>query len=112
MKAQSPPSWHCSAAMSSSPALDSFSSKLLALFAFVSETFHKIPGSPILTRYIASSYQNDPFRSLLELFLLAFAIRTIAQSRTRASASGSNFVKLDNKACDTARMKHINLNVP
>ncbi|CAO1614307.1 unnamed protein product [Parajaminaea phylloscopi] len=86
--------------MSSSPALDSFSSQLLALSKTATETFHKIPGSPILTRYISSSYQNDPFRSLLELFLLAFAIRTIAQSRTRASASGSNFVKLDTKEID------------
>lgn len=83
--------------MSSTPALDSFTSQLVSFTAFLSETFHKIPGSPIITRYIASSYQNDPFRSLLELFLLAFAIRTLFQSRTRASTSGSNFVKLDDK---------------
>ncbi|CAO1622271.1 unnamed protein product [Sympodiomycopsis kandeliae] len=85
---------------SSSPALDALHSQLIHLSQVASDTFHRIPGSPIITRYIASSYQNDPFRSLLELILLAFAIRTIAQSRTRASSSGSNFVKLDDKEID------------
>lgn len=84
--------------MSASPLeQDPLSVQIHSVAKFLTECFHKIPGSPIITRYIASSYQNDPFRSLLELFLLAFAIRTLAQSRTRASASGSNFVKLDRK---------------
>ncbi len=34
-----------------------------------------IPGSPILIRYVKSSYQNDPVRSGIELFLCLFAIR-------------------------------------
>lgn len=84
---------------------DALSSQLVAFSSFLSATFEKIPGSPILTRYIASSYQNDPFRSLLELFLLAFAIRTVLQSRTRASASGSNFVKLDDKVRSGVRRR-------
>lgn len=37
--------------------------------------FHKLPGSAILLRYIQSSYQNDPIRSAVELFLVLFAIR-------------------------------------
>lgn len=37
--------------------------------------FHKIPGSAIVLRYIRSSYQNDPFRSAIELFLFLFAVR-------------------------------------
>jgi serine palmitoyltransferase len=39
------------------------------------DAFQKIPGSAILLRYIRSSYQNDPVRSLVELGLLIFAIR-------------------------------------
>ena len=49
--------------------------------------------------YIASSYQNDPVRSLLELILLIFAVRTILQNRTRSNQSRSNFVQLDDKVC-------------
>jgi len=35
----------------------------------------KIPGSAIVLRYIKSSYQNDPVRSAIELFLFLFAVR-------------------------------------
>lgn len=35
----------------------------------------KIPGSSIAVRYIKSSYQNDPVRSAVELFLFLFAVR-------------------------------------
>ena len=37
--------------------------------------FHQIPGSEIVIRYIKSSYQNDPVRSVFELLLALFAIR-------------------------------------
>ena len=40
-----------------------------------SDLFQKIPGSPILLRYIRSSYQHDPVRSAIELFLCLFALR-------------------------------------
>jgi len=38
------------------------------------DSFQKIPGSAIIIRYIRSSYQNDPVRSAVELFLIIFAI--------------------------------------
>jgi serine palmitoyltransferase len=34
-----------------------------------------IPGSAIVIRYIQNSHQNDPIRSLIELFLFIFAVR-------------------------------------
>jgi serine palmitoyltransferase len=34
----------------------------------------KIPGSSIVIRYIRSSYQDDPVRSAMELFLFLFAV--------------------------------------
>lgn len=36
---------------------------------------NRIPGSAIAVRYIKSSYQNDPVRSAIELFLFLFAVR-------------------------------------
>ncbi|KAH9817012.1 Aminotransferase class I and II [Teratosphaeria destructans] len=38
-------------------------------------SLQKIPGSAIVLRYIRSSYQNDPIRSVVELFLFIFAVR-------------------------------------
>jgi hypothetical protein len=35
----------------------------------------RIPGSSIAVRYIKSSYQDDPVRSAVELFLFLFAVR-------------------------------------
>jgi len=36
--------------------------------------FQKLPGSAIVIRYIRSSYQDDPVRSAVELFLFLFAV--------------------------------------
>lgn len=63
----------------------------------VNRSFQLIPGKEIVVRYIASSYQNDPVRSLLELILFIFAVRTILQNRTRSSR---NFVNLSNSDID------------
>ncbi|PVI03296.1 PLP-dependent transferase [Periconia macrospinosa] len=40
-----------------------------------SSQFQRMPGSAIILRYIKSSYQNDPVRSAIELFLFLFAVR-------------------------------------
>jgi len=62
--------------------------------------FYRIPGSVVLVRYIKSSHRNDPGRTLLEVILIIFAIRTLFQSRTRADRSGSNFVQLTDQEID------------
>ena len=41
----------------------------------ISSQFQKAPGSAIFLRYVKSSYQNDPVRSAVELFLFLFAVR-------------------------------------
>jgi len=41
----------------------------------LSTQFQKVPGSAIFLRYVKSSYQNDPVRSAVELFLFLFAVR-------------------------------------
>jgi serine palmitoyltransferase len=59
--------------------------------------FYKIPGSQVLARYVKSSHQNDPGRTLLEVILLIFAIRTLLQSRTRADNSSKHFIQFSEK---------------
>jgi hypothetical protein len=44
-------------------------------FTDANEQFNRIPGSAIAVRYIKSSYQDDPVRSAVELFLFLFAVR-------------------------------------
>jgi hypothetical protein len=50
-------------------------STIVRLFTDANAHFHKVPGSAIILRYIKSSYQNDPVRSAIELFLFLFAVR-------------------------------------
>lgn len=57
----------------------------------------RIPGSAVLVRYVKVSHQNDPWRTLLELALFAFAVRTVLSSRTRTDRSAKNFVQLTEK---------------
>ena len=75
-------------------------SVLSASLHTLERTFHRLPGSPILVRYIKSSYQDDPWRSVLELFLVAFAVRTLLKGRTRGEGEGKNWVKLSEKVGD------------
>ncbi|KAH7926924.1 PLP-dependent transferase [Leucogyrophana mollusca] len=87
--------------------MDSSASTLEPLLAFLAyssskleSTFYKIPGSAVVARYVKSSHQNDPGRTILELILVIFAIRTLLQSRTRADRSGKNFIKFSEKEID------------
>ncbi|PPQ81369.1 hypothetical protein CVT25_015890 [Psilocybe cyanescens] len=63
-------------------------------------TFDKLPGSAVIQRYVKSSHQNDPGRTLLELILVIFAIRTLLQSRTRADRNGKHFIQFSEKEVD------------
>lgn len=55
--------------------LDEAQTQALAYLNEFSSQFQKIPGSAIFLRYVKSSYQNDPVRSAVELFLFLFAVR-------------------------------------
>lgn len=48
---------------------------LLYYLHSLSDQFHRLPGSAIFLRYVKSSYQDDPVRSAVELFLILFAVR-------------------------------------
>jgi hypothetical protein len=67
------------------------SEHVVMVFNAASEQFHKIPGSAIFLRYVKSSYQNDPVRSAVELFLVLFAIRYLLAPKY---STKPNYVKL------------------
>ena len=48
---------------------------VLIYLSSLSDQFHRVPGSAIFLRYVKSSYQDDPVRSAVELFLFLFAVR-------------------------------------
>lgn len=83
--------------MSSTQSLDLLFGFLERSYATVETNFYKIPGSSVVARYVRSSHQNDPGRTLLEVILIVFAIRTLLQSRTRGDQSGKHFIKFDEK---------------
>ena len=80
-----------------------------ALGKYFMDFLRMIPGRDIIMRYIASSYQNDPVRSLLELLLLLYAIRTILQNRTSGGQNTINFVNLSQKVSQFASYTRISI---
>ena len=54
--------------------------------------FQKVPGSAIFARYVKSSYQDDPVRSAVELFLFLFAVRYLLAPKY--STQKKSYVKL------------------
>ncbi|CDO72122.1 hypothetical protein BN946_scf184962.g65 [Trametes cinnabarina] len=85
---------------SSSQSLELFFDFLSRSYTTLETNFYKIPGSAVLARYVRSSHQNDPGRTLLEIILIIFAIRTLLQSRTRGDQSGKHFIQFDEKEID------------
>lgn len=61
------------------------------------QTFHKLPGSSVLTRYVKSSHRDDPGRTILEILLFLFVVRTWLQSRTRTERAGKHFIQFSSK---------------
>lgn len=43
--------------------------------------YDKVPGMSVVGRYVQNSYQNDPFRIVLELFLIIFAIQYLMSKK-------------------------------
>ncbi|KAI6779453.1 Serine palmitoyltransferase-like protein [Emericellopsis cladophorae] len=63
-----------------------------------SAAFQRVPGSSVLTRYIQSSYQNDPVRSAIELILVLFFVRYLLSPSY--STDKQNYVKLTEDEID------------
>ncbi|ODV98426.1 hypothetical protein PACTADRAFT_185043 [Pachysolen tannophilus NRRL Y-2460] len=62
------------------------------------DAIKRIPGGKIIIDYIRASYQNDPYRSLFEFILVAFAIRYFLKSKS--SYSKKDYIKLTEKEID------------
>lgn len=69
----------------------------MTLVNWGSDQFVKIPGSAIFLRYVKSSYQDDPIRSAVELFLVLFAIRYLLAPKY---STKPNFVRLSEDEID------------
>ncbi|KAJ7711272.1 serine palmitoyltransferase [Mycena metata] len=80
--------------------LDALSAFLAYSISNLESAFLKVPGSSVVVRYVKSSHQNDPGRTVLEVMLVVFAIFTLLQSRTRADRSGKHFIKFNDKEID------------
>ncbi|KAH9052200.1 serine palmitoyltransferase [Lactarius vividus] len=87
--------------------IDGSASTLEPLLAFLSyaliqaeSAVYKIPGSHVFARYVKSSHQNDPGRTVLEVLLALFAIRTLLQSRTRADNGEKHFIRFLKRRVD------------
>lgn len=57
-----------------------------------------LPGGAILIRYIQSSYQDDPIRTVIEIFLMLFAVRYFFSKKT--SPDSKEAVPLSEKEID------------
>lgn len=58
---------------------------------------NRVPGSAIAWRYLKASHQDDPLRTVLEILLVFFIVRTYLMARTKGESSGKNFVKFSEK---------------
>lgn len=72
--------------------LHEIQAQVAVLLREASQTFQKVPGSAVIIRYVQASYQNDPIRSIFELFLLIFFIRYLLSPSY--ATNDSNYVKL------------------
>ncbi|KAL0945935.1 hypothetical protein HGRIS_012215 [Hohenbuehelia grisea] len=83
--------------------ISSFEPLVVALASSVSvaeSAFYRLPGSGVVARYVKSSHQNDPGRTVLEIFLFLFAVWTLFQSRTRNDKQQTHFIESEEKEID------------
>jgi serine palmitoyltransferase len=64
-----------------SRALIHYAHRLTHLFDSTSTQLHRLPGSSMVLRYVRSSYQNDPVRSVIELALVLFCLVYVLSRR-------------------------------
>ena len=75
---------------------DELVSAVRGIIHLIFQLYSKIPGHQVLTGYIVKSYQNDPFRILLECVLVIFAINYLLSKKY--SVNKSDEVKLSEEA--------------
>ncbi|KAL2916763.1 serine palmitoyltransferase component [Polyrhizophydium stewartii] len=73
-------------------------------YAVAAQLYTSIPGARIVYKYVKASYQNDPYRTLLEVGLVVFMVWYWFNRRYKP---GSNDVKLTDKLTATASDNNI-----
>lgn len=63
-------------------------------------TLRALPGSDMVLRYIRSSYQNDPVRSVIELGLVIFLTVYVLSARFSAADKEGRVVRLSEEEID------------
>ncbi|KAG0038868.1 serine palmitoyltransferase component [Podila clonocystis] len=74
-----------------------FMSAASATFSLLVTVVHAIPGSAIAIDYIKNSYQNDPFRVVLEVALAVYAVKYMLSKKYRID---TNDIQLTEKEID------------
>lgn len=80
------------------PTAELIEAKLSIKIAYYLSLLENIPGGLIISRYIKSSYKNDPLRSLFEFVLFVFAIQYFLSSKKRENKS--EFVQFSKQEVD------------
>lgn len=80
------------------PSLEVLASTFSESFVLYLNLLDKIPGGPIILRYIRLSYKNDPIRSVFELALFLFAVRYFLMSKRKENKL--DVVKLSKREID------------
>jgi hypothetical protein len=80
--------------------IDTVNATLLELTRLYQVGYNYVPGASVIVRYIQKSYQNDPFRIVLELLLVVFAFKYLFSKTYRPD---TNEVKLSQKVDDGSR---------
>ena len=61
--------------------LETVNSTLAQMHYLYNVAYDKIPGGSVIIRYVQNSYQNDPVRIVLELFLVIFAFKYLMSKK-------------------------------
>lgn len=70
-----------------------------SLGKLIIQVYKLVPGGTIVVKYIKKSHQNDPLRTVLEIFLFIFMLWYFGRKRSRPAAEGS-IVQLTEKEID------------
>ncbi|CUM64483.1 uncharacterized protein PRCAT00002088001 [Priceomyces carsonii] len=84
--------------MTAPPSFEMLSAALADNFLYYLNKLDKLPGGSIVLRYIKSSYQDDPIRSLFEYALVIVAITYFLSSKRKENKS--EFVKFSKAEID------------
>ncbi|CAK3821350.1 serine palmitoyl transferase subunit [Lecanosticta acicola] len=85
-----PPSTPPSAPLTLPDTLTEVTRNVLWLANATATALHRLPGSAVVVRYVRSSHQNDPVRTIIELLLALLAVRYILAPKYSPRKQGNH----------------------